>query len=541
MCFSTLMGELSDQRSFGVEFQIKLVHRYCQPKLAEATLDLAKSQQRWAVFHRRALWIVLQFAAIACKEDGNFKELELPEVGEICLRANDLLYAIESKQMGSLTAADDQGKAATAFVAHAEMSCPLNWVVRAFSCWHECLSDPRVTKKMKQCGIKSSLDELFLDAHGISLSRYLLVCISLFSTFNRGVLAQPSKSTLVRGKTWSGGSISHEEKEKVFGLISMDAIEVPSVLFGSPRQSWVFDISPFASRPLWELQPGHYVCPDILLFAVSLMDRTYFLLEQVVGSHWGNLFGEIFESHIHSVIKSFGVDSSGFRSTYFDKVCFEESEDEFCDGLLVCENLVAVCEFKGSRLTTRHKSGVSIPSTVDAIKKAVAYDSKKARKGVAQIAENLTEAFKGRKLVASGKQIDIRSKPLVIPVVVWFEEYAGNPIVREMLQAEFDAMLKERGTDGASVGPVLLFTTFDLEVFEQCARIEPAEVLLCEFAQFVLNNPGHICTLFRSFAHYRFSGQQMLLGRVGEKLTQIKDWLDEEHNKRVDFSPAEFG
>ena len=184
-------------------------------------------------------------------------------------------------------------------------------------------------------------------------------------------------------------------------------------------------------------------------------------------------------------------------------------------------------------MTTRHRSGVSAPSTIDAIRKAVAFDAKRKRKGVAQLAENLKTVLDGGVVTSSGEELDVSSKQLIIPIIVWFEEYAGNPEVREMLQSEFDAMLEQRGIVNESIGPLLLFTSLDVEMFERIARKVPAEKLLREFSQFVKENPRHVCTMFRSFVHIQFPGQQAPLGLVDEAITELSEWKTAEHQRRV--------
>src|SRR5262249_1989304 len=53
----------------------------------------------WSIFHRRQLWFMLQVAVLSCTESApsiQDEELRL-RIGECCLKANDILQQIETK------------------------------------------------------------------------------------------------------------------------------------------------------------------------------------------------------------------------------------------------------------------------------------------------------------------------------------------------------------------------------------------------------------------------------------------------------------
>lgn len=515
------------------DLQFRLIDEFCEQELASKIRELAKSHSRWAVFQRRQLWLVLQFGALSCSEEvetKDFKELS-KSIGTICLMASDLLKRIEVTQFPAMRDESDLEWLVTILVAHADHMNSMNWVARAYALWFQSMDDSHVRQKMKKYGSDETLDEVFTKKYGITLAEFFFVVVSLVSTYRLNANKTPVAPVLIERDIWSGQSFTQESKTAIFDMLSVSIDGLAGYLFGTPRQSWANDFSPLLKHPLWEVLPGKFACPDLVHLLVYLVDGIFVLLQDAFGNAWRQIFGDIYEWYIASLIRTFSVESDTLPSTYFDKVKFKGREAEVCDGLMFWGKTAAMCEFKGSRITTRSKVGISITDTVEAIKNAVASDTKE-RKGVAQIADSIDKVLKGEEVMSRGKVIDLKSCDLIIPVLIWYEESTANHGVRLMLQEAFSGMLKIRGTDTSKIAPLVFLTTFDMEMLEQCTRFEPVEKLIREYAEFVGENPRTPYSMFRWYVYVKFKGRTHPKGLTGERLDNVVAFTKEEHRIR---------
>jgi hypothetical protein len=90
--------EVLDQHQRDVfELQTNLVPHYLTAERQSQLSTYLKDQPGGTIFHKQALWFVLQFAALACSEDiDSLEEPELRrELGDCLLLANDFLEDAE--------------------------------------------------------------------------------------------------------------------------------------------------------------------------------------------------------------------------------------------------------------------------------------------------------------------------------------------------------------------------------------------------------------------------------------------------------------
>ena len=240
------------------------------------------------------------------------------------------------------------------------------------------------------------------------------------------------------------------------------------------------------------------------------------MLDKAIGTQkWRTFFGHIYNWYINELIGCFATSSDVLIRQFYPNKKFQGMEHEVCDGLILWENTAALCEYKGTRLTTRARAGIVISESIDAIEKMIG--SKDS--GVGQLAKNIRLALAGN-LVASGNElIDLRRYRRILPVLICQEEVAVNHAVRHYLQELFTKFLtQEPAIDVSQLGPLLLFSTRDIELFEQLVQIDGAENLICKYADFVHENPRDPMGIFHSYGHHKYAGQPQPQGYVNTKL-----------------------
>jgi hypothetical protein len=130
------------------------------------------------------------------------------------------------------------------------------------------------------------------------------------------------------------------------------------------------------------------------------------------------------------------------------------------------------------------------------------------------------------------KVVELSAPTKLVPLLVWYEESAGNNAVRSYLQSILDGMLAEHSVPPGRLGPLLLFTPRDMELFEECTRIYPAEQLMQEYVDFVAANPRDPRCMFQWFATTKFEGMPRGDGYVARKRKALIDDLQTQHRTR---------
>jgi hypothetical protein len=252
---------------------------------------------------------------------------------------------------------------------------------------------------------------------------------------------------------------------------------------------------------LIEVFENRFACPDLSYFRLFFLDGIFWLLDEAIGSEkWRRFFGVIFAWYIREIIRSFAVDSEHLVKTFYHPTKFQGTEDECCDGLLLWENTVAICEYKSSRLTTRSKAAVQPDETLVGIEKAVG-----SKEGIGQLAKSIIRICSGEPVVCGNEIVKTGAKRAIVPLIIWNEEVACNHAVRSHLQKLFTPMLSNKLSDLSRIGPLLLFAPRDLEAFEACTHSFAAETLMREFASFVAKSPRDPLCVFHRYAAEKFS------------------------------------
>jgi hypothetical protein len=117
-------------------------------------------------------------------------------------------------------------------------------------------------------------------------------------------------------------------------------------------------------------------------------------------------------------------------------------------------------------------------------------------------------------------------------MIVVYDEALGNHAIRAHLQRKMAQWLAKEGVDQSRIGPLLLFTTRDIEDFEELAHRLGAENVMRDYAAHVEQNPYDRNSMFHTYAMLRYPEEQVRSGFAEETLTRVLTTVQDEFNRR---------
>ena len=171
---------------------------------------------------------------------------------------------------------------------------------------------------------------------------------------------------------------------------------------------------------------------------------------------------------------------------------------------------------------------MSVEETIDGIKKSVA--SKNT--GVGQLAKNITRICKGEPTCSGEHILNVASQESIVPILVWYEEAAVNVPTRIFLTNFLIELLEAEKVDTSRIGELLLFSTHDVELFEQCSHFVPPGPLLIQYSEFVRDNPVDPKSMFLRYVFHVFVGREQPKGFIGERIDRLVESIKQEHIRR---------
>lgn len=526
---STFLQIMSSYGGQGARIQTELIDLCLDGDLHKAALQTVASEGRNVVFQRRALWLLLQFASVVCSQDGTPISTLKGRFGRLALAASDCLRLIHLAQVSTADAAkQDPAWQAALLTSVAEVMPGPYAIARAHAFWFDSVADAAVHKELVRCDL-TDLDQDFLPIFGVSLSETFFALATLYKFATARVKVRPIEPTVLTVSDAWWGSVSREVRTHFLAKLSIPSEKLSAHLLGTPRQSWATDFSPLMIHPLIESSSGRFVCPDIGYLTIYLLDGVFWLFEEALpDKEWRNAFGAMYEWYVRQLLGA-AARKAETQDMFHSNVRFKSnSTDQVCDALLLTTDLAALFESKGTRLTTRQKSGISVEETADAIRKSVGSD----KSGVGQLARNIARILRGEAVIADGVEVNVATKRMIVPVLIWYEESACNYATRVFLDNLLVDMLKREGFGESRVAPLLLFATHELELFEQCSALMLPDALLQGFVEFVEQHPADPRSMFLRYAYWIFQGKHQPLGYVGEKAARLVDSIKAEHARR---------
>lgn len=526
-CLAGLSALLERPQNATYTQQIRLLHEITPPELAHQVEHALRGNEEpfGALFHRRQLWFVLQIATLSCKTDSTtaHDDAIMRKVGECCLMANDLLKAVESVQLVEPEETKQLEYLMAALISYTELSLGSEVVARSQLFWLEIPEDENLKKLAKQLGLRKSLAEAFEEQYSIPLKEFLLFVTALYYKFAESTISEVPTSLMFDSSRAFLNLFSRTHMDTALRLISAHPDELAARLLGSPRQTWAIDSSALIKTPLLRMGETRHMCPDLHMFRAFLVQGVFELLMKAMDADkLKQYLGGLFEAYVQRLMFSFAPHSSVLVNSYYDSVVFEaDRNQEAADGLLLWTNCAVLLECKTNFLTTRQRYAMSVRETAKAIDDQIAtfqnLDGGKTadrskRKGIGQLAYNLSRILAGDKIRHKGSPIDLSGVVKYYPAVVVYDEVLANHAVRLHLQFRMTEWFNANGVDANKVGHVLLFSIRDMEFFEALAHKIGSEKLMRDYIAFVEREPRNIHSMFHEYALTNLEEAKQLTG-----------------------------
>jgi hypothetical protein len=455
---------------------------------------------RGCLFHRRQLWFLLQMAVMACREDTP----ECPEdtlrhaLGECCLMASDILHQIEPNQPPGRGAEEVNKWLAAVVIPILDSKDRVEILARAQAFWLDLPTRDALRRKFSEMHVPD-FDTAFTAKYGIPLREWFLILLSLYS----GFVGQPSRDPspiLLDEATYLRPSFSEDDLHRVFSAVSQTPDELALKLLGEARQNWTMDVRPLRTRPVIQIFPGKYACPDQGLLYRCLVDGIYFLLDKAYpDKKFAQLFGYVFEEYVHGLIREFSCESDFLVRTFYPCPKFRGTNDEAGDGLILRDDTALLLEYKARLLTTRQKYSGDPEATLQGIDDILYRDKKGSSKGVAQLAKNLARILRGERVAAGANGLGLSAYQHIFPAIIAYEEAVALEAVRQEADAKLRASLQKEGADPSRVGPLLVLCVDDVEVLESLARKHEVRQVIQGYVEHIRRNPKDRAGSFRSY------------------------------------------
>ena len=474
-----------------------------------ATLMQSDGPDAGVVFHRRALWFVLQLAILSCRESSPAMSNDevAKRLGRACFMAGDVLAELEAEGQADLPREDVKRWMAASIVPILDSAfsrIDVDLIGRSFLMWDDVAQNNRFRSYLTTRQLDGFADT-FRTHYGIELSEFLLFLLTLFVRF-QGDGSQTSLDPVLLDMTADRAfSIFTDDFRKAaIGLLSQTPEELSIRLF-QPRQSWAFDFGPIRERPILEVLPGKYCCPDMTLLVRAFADRVYFLLQDAYGKDkFRQLVGELFQEYLELLIGDFAV-TQGQGRTYLSSPRVQGAQIEAGDGILYWTNTAAVMEYKAGMLTSRQKLAGVPGEVLQGIEALASKRGSGNKKGVPQLAATLERLIVHQaKVVSQGEVFDLSACTTMYPILVCLDEGFAFHAVRQILQGDLDDELSQRNVPCERVGPLMLWSVRDFEAIAIAARTFSVEQILRDYAAHLLSQPKDFTGTFFGFVRFRY-------------------------------------
>lgn len=492
----------------------------------------------WAIFHRRQMWFLLQMAVVACKEDAGAGDdtVMAKSVGRIALMANDVLHEIEPKQDGEEWKANYDYCFVPSTIPILEHVGRMEVLARAHEFWLNLPRTSGIAERFDQCNA-DEFASAFEAKYRLSLERFYLIALSLWSGFQNHA-SNNASPLLLESQQYLVPHFGQDDTAHAMGLLSQSLEQLARDLFSKPRQNWAIDSSILKAKPVLEVFPDKFACPDIGNLHQYLTDGIYFLLQDAYpAGRFRQLFGYLFEAYINGLISEFGVASDVLTRTFWPSPKFVGTNDQACDCMLHDRDLVLMMEYKARLLTTREKYAGIPEATWNGIEDILAKNKAGGKKGAFQLASSIRRMLAGEAMVSGRTQFCPTAKTVIIPVLVTYEDAVGLGAVRRWVDAKMRDALTTEGVDPTTVGPLLILTIHDIESLEALAHRNQWVEVVRGFAKYVQDHPGDPIATFAVFlSKSNFQAEDPGTSFVAKTFSNAMKYAEQHLPERMDSS-----
>lgn len=501
-----LLQLLDVNRERLMAIQMELAQAYLTTVRFTQLQEYARRQQYWAIFHRQALWFLLQFAVIACVDsEDEVDESELRNaMSEGLLLANEFLEDGEFPESAaeSEEAIDDAVTAVILPIMEiGSEHLNLLELSRFQKLWLEIPTGERFKERMRSHSLTTDWHAVFERKYGIGLKDFSTICTICVSFFLDA--DTPPKPKRLELDSYFGNGSMRKLAESVFSHLAQTPNELALDLINRPRQSWSRDFSPLRKKPLIWIGEGKLACPQQSFLLERLRDGVYWYLFDAYGVDGGKFqtsFGSAFVIYVEELLNSFTYGGSVLARDRYAEPMFQGTTDEVCDFYLDWDTTVVLLECKASLLTSYQKYSGHQEGLLKGIDDQIG--SKK--KGVGQLAKSISRIIDGDVAFSDGVKLSPSPDTKFLPVLITYEPLFGFHANRRRMQRKFKSFLSPQAALSDRIMPIVILTLDDLELLQGLSCADNARTILLKYAEYLEDNTQNRLGTFQGFIWDRY-------------------------------------
>jgi hypothetical protein len=419
----------------------------------------SKSAEPHFVFHREQLLFVAKEAVFHCPAQGTDPLTHLKDLGGMFLMANDHLYTpFPAPKNEEETLLNRMAQ----LIPSSEYSGRISFRNRIGRSY---LMTTRFLEELKEDPDFLDIKQLFRDAVKLTPVEFEALCFATTSRYSQLDFAAFSKdpSIFLLPQTFFGNTGMTQPQLERFrrevsgrGKVLKKAYE--------KRIKGNSDFILFRDKPMFYTEDDHLFCADTGFLIEKLDSGPFWRVHNALKSdaekeRLHRLWGKLFERYIGWMISEY---SDGKRNIFTPSPKYKDSDEEVCDGIVVCGNTAVFLEIKGNTFTAQSKYGADLAALSKELEDKLVQNQAGKSKGVAQLAKGIEKVF-NRTKPAEMAAIDLSRIQKIIPVLIVRDGIGNVMMLNALLNLKFQSVFNRKSVWPRTVTPlcVLSADTFD--------------------------------------------------------------------------------
>jgi hypothetical protein len=428
-------------------------------------------------------------------------------LGTACLMMNDLFVnTSEKQQLGSDNVETKALALMTSMLSTSEVinAAPIAHVIyRSFVLFDELLKQQHVLERIKKQCNGFGFEGEFLIATGISLKHWRFLIFSFFAYLMgykppdgaRSLEYLKIDSTVFRGNPL----ITATELDLVLRTIGIELSQFKAQSTSDHLTDWRFAFTPFRSKPLLEVVPNKFFCPELGFLVEKMHSGVYWAINDGLPRgrrpHLFAAWGLLFEEYANWFLSGCTFKQA---LSFVPAPQFSDGTESF-DGMFIADNRLVPMEYKGGFLNLGARYSGD-PSAFEADLDL------KIGKGCEQLARKIQALFNRREQKRRRLQTcSLGGITRIIPVLVVQDHILRGPLVNWLLNRKFNKLIdRAQLRSGVVVDPLTVVSIHELETMAESAEGGEFDILyglqlkchndpemLTDLHNFLLSVPGY--------------------------------------------------
>jgi ferredoxin len=414
----------------------------------------SKSAEPHFVFHREQLLFVAKEAVFHCPEQGIDPLAQLKDLGGMFLMANDHLYSpFPSPKNEEETLLNRMAQ----LIPSSEYSGRISFRNRIGRSY---LMTTRFLEELKGDPDFLDINQLFEDAVKLTPVDFEALCFATTSRYSQLDFATFSKdpSIFLLPQTFFGNTgISQPQLERFRREVSGGGKALKKAY--KKRIKGNSDFILFRDKPMFYTEDDHLFCADTGFLIEKLESGPFWRVHNALKSdaekeRLHRLWGKLFERYMGWMLSEY---SDGKRNVLIPSPKYKNSDEEVCDGIVICGNTAVFLEIKGSTFTAQSKYGADLAALTKELENKLVQNQAGKSKGVGQLAKAVEKVF-SRSKPAEVANVDLSRIQKIIPALIVRDGIGNVMMLNALLNLKFQSIFNRKSVWPRTVTPLCVLS-----------------------------------------------------------------------------------